>query len=85
MQLSVIIVNYNVRQFLENGIAIAGVDVGESYGSPAGRALYSALYEELTGRRVSVAGGAPPKPKPTGFASAAFRRATPRPKPISLI
>ncbi|MBC8290611.1 MAG: hypothetical protein H8E37_09865, partial [Planctomycetes bacterium] len=33
------------------GIAIAGVDVGESYGSPEGRAVYEALYEELTQRR----------------------------------
>ena len=35
-------------QFLEAGIAIAGVDVGESYGSPAGRAIYAALHKELT-------------------------------------
>jgi len=35
-------------QFLDAGIAIAGVDVGESYGSPAGRATYTALYEHLT-------------------------------------
>ena len=33
------------------GIAVAGVDVGESYGSPKGRATYQALYEELTGKR----------------------------------
>jgi pimeloyl-ACP methyl ester carboxylesterase len=33
------------------GIAIAGIDVGESYGSPDGRALYSALYDELTKHR----------------------------------
>ena len=36
-----------MRQFLDQGIAIAGVDVGESYGSPAGREVYSALYEKL--------------------------------------
>lgn len=35
------------EQLLAKGIAIAGVDVGESYGSPAGRNVYSALYEEL--------------------------------------
>ena len=35
-------------QFLERGIAIAGIDVGESYGSPRGRQLYSALHKELT-------------------------------------
>ncbi|MBM79229.1 MAG: hypothetical protein CMJ78_01390 [Planctomycetaceae bacterium] len=33
------------------GIAIAGVDVGESYGSPTGRAIYQKLYEELTKNR----------------------------------
>lgn len=33
------------------GIAIAGVDVGESYGSPKGRAVYQSLYEELTKNR----------------------------------
>ena len=33
------------RQFLAEGIAIAGVDVGESYGSPKGRQTYSALRE----------------------------------------
>ena len=36
------------RQFLEAGIAIAGVDVGESYGSPKGRATYNALHKRLT-------------------------------------
>lgn len=35
-------------QFLDHGIAIAGIDVGESFGSPKGRALYSALYKKLT-------------------------------------
>jgi pimeloyl-ACP methyl ester carboxylesterase len=39
------------EKFTEAGIAVAGIDVGESYGSPAGRALYSALYDELTGKR----------------------------------
>ncbi len=38
-------------QFLDKGIAIAGVDVGESYGSPDGRAVYSALYKELVDKR----------------------------------
>ena len=33
------------------GIAVAGVDVGESYGSPKGREIYQALYEELTKNR----------------------------------
>lgn len=34
------------RRFLDVGIAISGIDVGESYGSPAGRAGFSALYTE---------------------------------------
>ena len=29
----------------------AGIDVGESFGSPDGSALYSALYDELTQHR----------------------------------
>lgn len=33
------------------GIAVAGVDVGESFGSPKGRAIYQALYDELTKNR----------------------------------
>lgn len=39
------------ERFLAAGMAIAGIDVGESYGSPAGRAGYSALYKELTEKR----------------------------------
>ena len=39
------------QKFLDAGIAIAGIDVGESYGSPVGRSLYSALYEDLVRRR----------------------------------
>jgi len=35
----------------EAGIAIAGIDVGESFGSPEGRVGFSALYDELTQRR----------------------------------
>jgi pimeloyl-ACP methyl ester carboxylesterase len=35
-------------QFLDAGIAIAGVDVGESYGSPAGRALFTTFHAEMT-------------------------------------
>lgn len=35
------------KQFLENGIAIAGIDAGESYGSPNGTALYSRFYDHL--------------------------------------
>ncbi|MBL8808968.1 MAG: alpha/beta hydrolase [Planctomycetaceae bacterium] len=39
------------EKFTAAGIAIAGIDAGESYGSPNGNRLYSALYEELTERR----------------------------------
>ncbi len=39
------------EKFLAAGIAIAGIDVGESSGSPAGRKLYSALHKELTSKR----------------------------------
>ena len=39
------------ERFLKAGIAIAGVDVGESYGSPKGRAVYTALHEHLVKKR----------------------------------
>jgi pimeloyl-ACP methyl ester carboxylesterase len=39
------------ERFLEAGIAVAGVDVGEAYGSPQGREGFTALYRELTGQR----------------------------------
>jgi hypothetical protein len=35
------------ERFLRAGIAVAGVEVGESYGNPAGRAIYTALFETL--------------------------------------
>ena len=31
---------WTFRKFLDAGVAVAGLDVGESYGSPAGRAAY---------------------------------------------
>ena len=39
------------EQFLAAGIAIAGIDAGESYGSPAGGKIFSALHAELTTAR----------------------------------
>lgn len=39
------------EKFLGAGIAIAGVDVGESYGSPKGREGFTALYDELVKKR----------------------------------
>jgi dipeptidyl aminopeptidase/acylaminoacyl peptidase len=38
-------------KFLDQGIAIAGVDVGESFGSPKGRSIFSAFYDELVENR----------------------------------
>jgi pimeloyl-ACP methyl ester carboxylesterase len=38
-------------QFLDAGIAIAGIDVGESFGSPAGRKLFTTFHAEMTGTR----------------------------------
>lgn len=35
------------ERFNAAGLAIAGVDVGESFGNPEGRAVYSALYTSL--------------------------------------
>ncbi|MCI0533825.1 MAG: prolyl oligopeptidase family serine peptidase [Verrucomicrobiales bacterium] len=45
------------EQFLAAGVAVAGVDAGEAYGSPQSHVLFDALYRELTERR-----GFAPKP-----------------------
>lgn len=39
------------EQFLAAGVAVAGVDVGEAYGSPKSHAAFEALYRELIERR----------------------------------
>ena len=39
------------EKFLASGIAIAGIDAGESYGSPNGTKLYSAFYDHLVTSR----------------------------------
>lgn len=39
------------ERFTAAGVAIAGIDAGESFGSPDGRNAYTALYRELTGKR----------------------------------
>ena len=39
------------EQFLEAGIAVAGVDVGEAYGSPKSHVVFEALHRELTEKR----------------------------------
>lgn len=36
------------QQLLQRGIAVAGIDIGESYGSPAGRATFSEFYDYAT-------------------------------------
>ncbi len=38
------------HKFLDAGIAVAGIDVGESYGSPDGRAIFTSFYRELVGK-----------------------------------
>jgi len=45
------------EQFTQAGIAVAGIDIGEAYGSPQGREWFTALYKELVERR-----GFSPKP-----------------------
>ncbi|HEV7282960.1 MAG TPA: prolyl oligopeptidase family serine peptidase [Pirellulaceae bacterium] len=39
------------EQFLAAGVAVAGIDAGEAYGSSRGTELMAALYEELTQKR----------------------------------
>ena len=43
--------NGSTKQFLNAGVAVAGIDVGEAYGSPEGQKHFSALYKELTENR----------------------------------
>ncbi len=38
------------RRLLDGGLCVVGVDVGESWGSPAGRAVYDKFYDVLVGR-----------------------------------
>jgi hypothetical protein len=39
------------ERFLAKGIAIAGIDAGESYGSPKGTELYTTIYDHLVKKR----------------------------------
>jgi hypothetical protein len=41
------------QQFLEAGVAVAGIDVGEAYGSPHSQPFFDALYEEMVARGYS--------------------------------
>jgi len=36
-----------IQHLVDQGIAVAGVDIGESYGSPTGRAIYQEFYRKL--------------------------------------
>jgi len=39
------------QKFLDVGIAVAGIDVGESFGNPRGRGIFTALHQGLVGKR----------------------------------
>lgn len=39
------------EQFLSAGVAVAGIDAGEAYGSPRGQTLMTALYTQLVEQR----------------------------------
>ncbi len=39
------------EKFLEAGIAITGIDVGEAYGNPKSHEVFDALYDELVNKR----------------------------------
>ena len=39
------------QKFQDVGIAVAGIDIGESFGSPTGRKLFTAFYQEMTAVR----------------------------------
>ena len=41
------------ERFLEAGVAVAGIDVGEAYGSPAAFPFFEALYDEMAKRGYS--------------------------------
>lgn len=40
-----------MKQCLDNGIAVAGINVKGDFGTPAGRKIFTAFYEELTENR----------------------------------
>lgn len=46
-------IDWYVAHFGALGITVAGFDVGESYGSPAGRVLFTAFYDEMIRRGYS--------------------------------
>lgn len=38
------------QKFLDAGVAVAGIDIGEAYGSPKGREFFDSFYAELQSR-----------------------------------
>ncbi|PAY15811.1 hypothetical protein CKO51_29945 [Rhodopirellula sp. SM50] len=42
------------QQFLDAGVAVAGIDVGEAYGSPYSQPFFDALYDEMVSRGYST-------------------------------
>ena len=40
-----------IRNFLESGIAVAGIDIGESYGNPQGRKIYTNYHNFLVAEK----------------------------------
>ncbi|MDV6029113.1 MAG: sulfatase-like hydrolase/transferase [Phycisphaera sp. RhM] len=42
------------QQFLDAGVAVAGIDVGEAYGSPHSQPFFDALYDEMVSRGYST-------------------------------
>ena len=66
------------ERFLAAGIAIAGVDVGESYGSPAGVAVYDQLHASLVRER-----GFSPRPVLLARSRGGLRSSTPTRSPRS--
>lgn len=43
--------NWMFEKLRDNGIAIVGLDVGESFGSPTGRAAFEAFYQHLVQKK----------------------------------
>ena len=39
-----------MKQCLDNGIAVAGIDVRGDFGTPAGQRIFTAFHKELTGK-----------------------------------
>ncbi|MFO0929633.1 MAG: hypothetical protein U0736_21820 [Gemmataceae bacterium] len=63
------------ERFRAAGVAVAGVDAGESYGSPAGTA-FDALHRALTARGYPGAAGAV-RPQPRRLMALSWRPPTP--------